>query len=78
MTRDLAKIKTIEKFTNLLDGSLLPGCSVSQVISYYDAMILGPLRIIFIGLTALWRILWRITSIVWLQMNYNITVFTGL
>jgi hypothetical protein len=41
MTRDLAKIKTIEKFTNLLDGSLLPGCSVSQVISYYDAMILG-------------------------------------
>jgi hypothetical protein len=41
MTRDLAKIKTIEKFTNLLDGSLLPGYSVAQVISYYDSQILG-------------------------------------
>lgn len=41
MNRDLAKVKTIEKFTNLLDGSLLPGLTVSQVINYYDALILG-------------------------------------
>ena len=41
MDRNLAKVKTIEKFTNLLDGSLLPGLTVSQVINYYDAMILG-------------------------------------
>ena len=41
MTRELAKIKTIQKFTNLLDGTLLPGYSVAQVISYYDAQILG-------------------------------------
>ena len=41
MTRDLAKIKTIQKFTNLLDGTLLPGYSVAQVISYYDSQILG-------------------------------------
>ena len=41
MKRDLAKVKTIEKFTNLLDGSLLPGLTVSQVINYYDALILG-------------------------------------
>lgn len=41
MTRELAKIKTIQKFTNLLDGTLLPGYSVAQVISYYDSQILG-------------------------------------
>ena len=41
MNRNLAKVKTIEKFTNLLDGSLLPGLTVSQVINYYDALILG-------------------------------------
>lgn len=41
MDRNLAKVKTIEKFTNLLDGSLLPGLTVSQVINYYDALILG-------------------------------------
>lgn len=41
MTRDFAKIKTVQKFTNLLDGSLLPGLTVSQVINYYDSLILG-------------------------------------
>ncbi len=41
MTRELAKIKTIQKFTNLLDGTLLPGYSVAQVISYYESQILG-------------------------------------
>ena len=41
MTRDLAKAQTIRKFTNLLDGKVLSGISVAQVISYYDAMILG-------------------------------------
>jgi len=41
MTRDLAKAQTISKFTNLLDGKVLSGISVGQVISYYDAMILG-------------------------------------
>ena len=41
MTRDFAKIKTIQKFTNLLDGTLLPGLTVSQVINYYDSQILG-------------------------------------
>lgn len=41
MDRNLAKVKTIQKFTNLLDGTLLPGCTVSQVIHYYDSQILG-------------------------------------
>lgn len=41
MNRDLAKTKTIEKFTNLLDGKVLSGVSVSQVINYYDSLILG-------------------------------------
>jgi len=41
MTRDLAKIKTIQKFTNLLDGTLLPGYSVAQVIHYYESQLLG-------------------------------------
>jgi hypothetical protein len=41
MTRELARIKTIQKFTNLLDGTLLPGYSVAQVISYYESQLLG-------------------------------------
>jgi hypothetical protein len=41
MTRDLAKAQTIRKFTNLLDGKVLSGISVIQVINYYEALILG-------------------------------------
>jgi hypothetical protein len=40
MTKDLAKVKTIEKFTNLLDGKVLSGISVGQVINYYESLIL--------------------------------------
>jgi hypothetical protein len=41
MDRNLAKAKTIEKFTNLLDGCTMSNITVSQVINYYDALILG-------------------------------------
>ena len=41
MTRDLAKAQTIRKFTNLLDGKVLSGISVIQVINYYEALVLG-------------------------------------
>jgi hypothetical protein len=41
MNANLAKIKTSEKFTNLLDGKVLSGISVIQVINYYEALILG-------------------------------------
>ena len=40
MNRNLAKTKTIEKFTNLLDGKVLSGISVGQAISYYESLIL--------------------------------------
>jgi len=40
MDRDLAKAKTIQKFTNLLDGCVSSGISVSQVINYYESLIL--------------------------------------
>lgn len=40
MDRNLAKAKTIEKFTNLLDGCVSSGISVAQVISYYESLIL--------------------------------------
>ena len=40
MDRNLAKAQTIRKFTNLLDGKVLSGISVGQVISYYDSLIL--------------------------------------
>jgi hypothetical protein len=32
-----ARQNTIKKFTNLLDGSILPRASVSQIIEYYEA-----------------------------------------
>jgi hypothetical protein len=41
MNANLAKIKTSEKFTNLLDGKVLSGISVIQVINYYEALVLG-------------------------------------
>jgi hypothetical protein len=41
MDRNLAKAKTIEKFTNLLDGKVLSGISVAQVINHYESLILG-------------------------------------
>jgi hypothetical protein len=40
MTRDLALAQTVRKFTNLLDGKVLSGISVAQVISYYESLIL--------------------------------------
>ena len=41
MDKNLAKAKTIEKFTNLLDGKVLSGISVGQVINYYESLILN-------------------------------------
>jgi hypothetical protein len=41
MNPQLAKAQTIRKFTNLLDGKVLSGISVAQVISYYESLILG-------------------------------------
>jgi hypothetical protein len=32
-----AKQATIRRFTNLLDGSIIPSASVSQIIEYYEA-----------------------------------------
>ena len=32
-----AKQATIGRFTNLLDGSIIPRASVSQIIEYYEA-----------------------------------------
>jgi len=40
MERDLALAKTIRKFTNLIDGKVLSGISVAQIISYYESLIL--------------------------------------
>lgn len=40
MERDLALAQTVRKFTNLLDGKVLSGISVAQVINYYESLIL--------------------------------------
>ena len=39
MTKEEALAKTKEKFTNLFDGDILPGVSVSEIISYYESLI---------------------------------------
>ena len=41
MSPQLAKAQTIKKFTNLLDGKVLSGISVSQVLDYYESLVLG-------------------------------------
>ena len=40
MEKDLALAQTIRKFTNLIDGKVLSGISVAQIISYYESLIL--------------------------------------
>lgn len=39
MTKQDALSATIKKFTNLMDGDILPGVSVTNVINYYEALI---------------------------------------
>ena len=39
MTKEEALEKTRKKFTNLFDGDILPGVSVSKIISYYESLI---------------------------------------
>ena len=41
MTEEEALYKTKKKFTNLIDGDILPGYSVSEIISYYESLIAG-------------------------------------
>lgn len=38
MTQE-ARIKTIQRFTNLLDGTVRPNITVSQIIDYYQALL---------------------------------------
>jgi hypothetical protein len=38
LTMSSARQDTIRRFTNLLDGSILPKASVSQIIDYYEAL----------------------------------------
>ena len=41
MTPEEALYKTKKKFTNLIGGDILPGVSVSEIISYYESLIAG-------------------------------------
>lgn len=38
MTQE-ARIKTIQRFTNLLDGTVRPNITVSQIINYYQELL---------------------------------------
>ena len=39
MTKEEALAKTQKQFTNLFGGDILPGVSVSEIISYYESLI---------------------------------------
>jgi len=41
MMNSNAKQATISRFTNLLDGSILPRASVSEILEYYEAQLKG-------------------------------------
>ena len=41
MTPEEALFKTKQQFTNLIDGNILPGYSVGEIISYYESLIAG-------------------------------------
>ena len=40
MTKEEALKKTRDKFTNLLDGDILPRYSVRDIINYYETLML--------------------------------------
>ena len=46
MTKEEALAKTKKKFTNLLDGDILPGVSVSWIISYYESLVAGDMPVV--------------------------------
>ena len=39
MTRAEALNKTKERFTNLLDGKVLPNATVTSIINYYESLV---------------------------------------
>lgn len=39
MTRAEALKKTRERFTNLLDGTVLPNATVTSIITYYETLV---------------------------------------
>ena len=39
MTTQEARIKTIQRFTNLLDGTVRPNITPGQIINYYQALL---------------------------------------
>jgi len=39
LTKEQALARTKKKFTNLLDGKIIPGYSVGEIISYYESLI---------------------------------------
>lgn len=50
MTKQNAKEQTVRKFTNLLDGKILPGISVSKVLDYYESLIVdAPIGVVIPG-----------------------------
>lgn len=40
MTRAEALKKTREKFTNLLDGKVLPNATITEIILYYETLVI--------------------------------------
>ena len=45
-----AKEQTVRKFTNLLDGKILLGISVSKVLDYYESLIVdAPIGVVIPG-----------------------------
>ena len=50
MNKSEALEKTQRKFTNLIDGKILSGASVSRVINYYESLLSGEgLKVTSIG-----------------------------
>lgn len=39
MTKEKALAETKRKFTNLIDGKIIPGYSVGEIISHYESLI---------------------------------------
>jgi Ca2+-binding EF-hand superfamily protein len=46
MTKEEALLKTMQRFTNLMDGSVIPKAGVTTIIHYYESLLIDKPQVV--------------------------------
>jgi hypothetical protein len=46
MTKQEALLKTMQRFTNLMDGSVIPKAGVTTIIHYYESLLIDKTQVV--------------------------------